>query len=79
MGPIWPKRCDKIDNIGFPAHFRHLVIQFHQFSIQCRPEKLLNTVFKSKVQFRQIVIRIRFLSIKFRNSAFKGFKFVNCL
>ena len=28
------------DNIGFPAHFRHLCIQFHQFSIQFRPEKL---------------------------------------
>ena len=59
--------------IGFPAHFRHLFIQFHQFLIQFRPEKL--TAFKSKVQFRQIVIHIRFLSIKFKNSAFK---FVNC-
>ena len=61
------------NGIGFPAHFRHLFIQFHQFPIQFRPEKL--TAFKSKVQFRQIVIRIRFLSIKFKNSAFK---FVNC-
>ena len=60
-------------NIGFPAHFRHLFIQFHQFSIQFRPEKL--TAFKSKVQFRQIVIHIRFLSINFKISAFK---FVNC-
>ena len=34
---------------SFPAHFRHLFIQFHQFSIQFRPEKL--TAFKSKVQF----------------------------
>ena len=57
-------------NIGFPAHFRHLCIQF---SIQFRPEKL--TAFKSNVQFRQIVIHIRFLTNKFRNSAFK---FVNC-
>ena len=55
-----------IINIGFPAHFRHLCIQF-------RPEKL--TAFKSKVQFRQIVIHIRVLSINFKNSAFK---FVNC-
>ena len=54
--------------IGFPAHFRHLCIQFHQFTIHFRPEKL--TAFKSKVQFRQIVIHIRFLSIKFKNSAF---------
>ena len=60
-------------NIGFPAHFRHLFIQFNQFSIQFRPKKL--TAFKSKVQFRQIVIHIRFLSIKFKNSSFK---FVNC-
>ena len=45
-------------NIGFPAHFRYLFIQFHQFSIQFRPEKL--TAFKSKVQFRQIVIHILF-------------------
>ena len=59
-------------SIGFPAHFRHLFIQFHQVSIQFRPEKL--TKFKSKVQFRQIVIHIRVLSIKFNNSAFK---FVN--
>ena len=44
--------------IGFSAHFRHLFIQFHQFPIQFRPEKL--TAFKSKVQFRQIVIHIRF-------------------
>ena len=44
--------------IGFPAHFRHLFIRFHQFSIQFRPEKL--TALKSKVQFRQIVIHIRF-------------------
>ena len=58
---------------GFPAHFRHLFIQFHQFLIQFRPEKL--TAFKSKAQFRQIVIHIRFFSIKFKNSAFK---FVNC-
>ena len=62
-----------IVNIGFPAHFRHLCIQFHQFLIQFRPEKL--TAFKSKVQFRQIVIHIRGLSINFKNSAFK---FVNC-
>ena len=40
-------------NIGFPAHFRHLCIQFHQFSIQFHPKKL--TAFKSKVQFRQTV------------------------
>ena len=60
-------------SIGFPAHFRHLFIQFHQFSIQFRPEKL--TAFKSKVQFRQIVIHIHFLSIKFKDSAFK---IVNC-
>ena len=59
--------------IGFPAHFRHLCIQFHQFTIQFRPEKL--TAFKSKVQFRLIVIHIRFLSIKLKNSAFK---IVNC-
>ena len=63
----------EVNNIGFPAHFRHLFIQFHQFSIQFRPKKL--TAFKSKVQFRQIVIHIRFSSIKFNNSAFK---FVNC-
>ena len=43
---------------GFPAHYRHLFIQFHQFSIQFRPKKL--TAFKPKVQFRQIVIHIRF-------------------
>ena len=62
------------NNIGFPAHVRtYLFIQFHQFSIQFRPEKLI--AFKSKVQFRQIVIHIRVLSIKFLNSAFK---FVNC-
>ena len=48
-------------NIDFPAHFRHLFIQFHPFSIQFRLEKL--TALKSKVQFRQIVIHIRFLSI----------------
>ena len=48
--------------IGFPAHFRHLSIPFHQFSIQFRPEKL--NAFKSKVQFRQIEIHIRLLSIK---------------
>ena len=60
-------------NISFPAQFRHLFIHFHQFSIQFRPEKL--TAFKSKLQFRQIVIYIRFLSIKFNDSAFK---FVNC-
>ena len=53
----------RISTIGFPAHFRHLFIQFHQFSIQCRPEKL--TAVKSKVRFRQIVIHIRFLSIKY--------------
>ena len=46
--------------IGFPAHFRHLFVQFHQFPIQFRPEKL--TAFKSKVQFRQIVIHIRFFA-----------------
>ena len=50
-------------NIGFPAHFRHLFIQF-------RPEKL--TVLNSKVQSRQIVIHIRFSSID------SAFKFVNC-
>ena len=54
----WLRACppppSPIINIGFPAHFRHLFIQFHQFSIQFRPEKL--TAFKSKVQFRQIVI-----------------------
>ena len=50
--------------IDFPAHFRHLCIQFHQFSIQFRPKKL--TVFKSKVQFRQIVIYIRVLSINLK-------------
>ena len=61
-----------VSSIGFPAHFRHLSIQFHQFSIQFRPEKL--TAFKSKVQFRQIVIQIRVLPINFKNSAFK---FVN--
>ena len=44
--------------IGFPAHFRHLFIQFHQLPIQFRPEKL--TAFKSNIQFRQIVIHIRF-------------------
>ena len=60
-------------DIGFPAHFRHLFIQFHQVLMQFRPTKL--TAFKSKVQFCQIVIHIRFLSIKFNNSAFK---FVNC-
>ena len=60
-------------SIGFPSHFRHLCIQFHQFSIQFRPEKL--TAFKSKVQFRQIVIHTGVLSINFKNSAFK---FVNC-
>ena len=27
-----------ISTIGFPAHFRHLCIQFHQFSIQLRPD-----------------------------------------
>ena len=63
----------KTFDIGFPSHFGHLFIQFHQFSIQFHPKKL--TAFKSKVQFRQIVIHIRFLSIKFNNSAFK---FVNC-
>ena len=51
--------------------FRHLCIQFHQCSIQFRPEKL--TALKSNVQFRQIVIHIRFLTIKFKNSAFKFF------
>ena len=60
-------------SIGFPAHFRHLFIQFHQFPIRFHLEKL--TVFKSKVQFRQIVIHIRVLSVKFKDSAFK---FVNC-
>ena len=59
--------------IGFTANFRHLCIQFHQFSIQFRPEKL--TAFKSKVQFRKFVIHTRFLSIRFQNSAFK---FVIC-
>ena len=57
--------------IGFPAHFRHLFIQFHQFSIQFRPKKL--TAFKYKVQFRQIVIHIRFcqsnLTIQHSNSS----------
>ena len=48
----------RMHSIGFPAHFRHLFVQFHQFSIQFRPKKL--TAFKSKVQFRQIVIHIRF-------------------
>ena len=67
------KSQDVLVSIGFPAHFRHLCIQFHQFSIQFRPEKL--TAFKSKVQFRQIVIHIRVLSINVKNSAFK---FVNC-
>ena len=43
--------------IGFPAHYRHLFIQFHQFPIQFRSEKL--SAFKSKVQLRQIVIHIR--------------------
>ena len=60
-------------SIAFPAHFCYLFIQFHPFSIQFRPKKL--TAFKSKVKFRQIVIHIRFLSMKFNNSAFK---FVNC-
>ena len=32
-----------IYTIGFPAHFRHLFIQFHQFSIKFRPEKLTAT------------------------------------
>ena len=58
-------------NIGFPAHFRHLFIQFHQFLIQFRPEKL--AAFKSKFQFRQIVIHIRFcqsnLKIQHSNSS----------
>ena len=27
-----------ISTIGFPAHFRHLCIQFHKFSIQLRPD-----------------------------------------
>ena len=58
-------------NIGFPAHFRHLFTQFHQFLIQFRPEKL--TAFKPKVQFRQIVIHIRFcqsnLAIQHSNSS----------
>ena len=49
-------------DIGFPDHFRHLCIQFHQCSIQFRPEKL--TVFKSNVQFRQIVIHIRMVALK---------------
>ena len=31
--------------IGFPAHFRHLFIHFHQFLIQFRPEKFI--AFKS--------------------------------
>ena len=61
-----------IFNIGFPANFRHL-IKFHHFLIHFRPEKL--TAFKSKVQFFQIVIHIRFFSINFKNSALK---FVNC-
>ena len=43
-------------SIGFPAHFRHLCNQFHQFSIQFRPETL--TAFKPKVHFCQIVIHI---------------------
>ena len=33
--------------IGFPAHLCHLCIQFHQFPIQFRSEKL--TAFESKV------------------------------
>ena len=61
LRPAWIRHRD--NSIGFPAHFRHLVIQFHPFFIQFRPEKL--TVFNSKVQFRQIVIHIRFLAIKF--------------
>ena len=48
-------------SIGFLAYFRHLFIQFHQFSFQFRPKKL--TALKPKVQFRQTVIHIRFLSI----------------
>ena len=52
-------------NIGFPAHFRHLFIQF-QFSIQFRPKKL--TAFKSKVKFRQIVIHISELRMQGSNS-----------
>ena len=60
--------------IGFPAHFRHLFIQFHQFSIKFRPKKL--TAFKSKFNFVKLSFTfVFFLSIKFNNSAFK---FVNC-
>ena len=72
-GRLYKRIFSEINNYRFPAHFRHLFIQFHQLSIQFRPKKL--TAFKSKVQFRQIVIHIRFLSIKCNNSAFK---FVNC-
>ena len=35
----------KTYTIGFPAHFRHLFIQFHRFLIQFRPVKLI--AFKS--------------------------------
>ena len=60
-------------DISFPAHaFSSPVHSISSILIQFRPKKI--TAFKSKVQFRQIVIHIRFLSIKFNNSAFK---FVN--